>query len=124
MGLHAEPDGPSYVPTFGSELRRRIFAYTFNMDKAAVSFQGRPPLLSTRFVTTPLPLDIPDVDFVGDAPTFQRAVGKVDGRGWAVNGEMTATTLIRAFTSISFVKDELLELALSHNRVIKLETLL
>lgn len=124
MGLHAEVDSPSYVPTFGSELRRRMFAYVYNLDKMAVAFSGRPPLLSTRYVMTPLPLDIPEKHFVGDEEAFRRAVGELDERGWNTIGELTVACFIRARTSMAMVRDEVLAMALSQNKNVRLQTLL
>ena len=63
MGIHA--DQPTSTPTFMAEMRARLFARIFTIDKVSVSFQGRPCLMSGRYVTTPLPRDIPDGAFMG-----------------------------------------------------------
>ncbi|KFA46891.1 hypothetical protein S40293_03619 [Stachybotrys chartarum IBT 40293] len=124
MGLHVEQDTSSYVPTFTSELRRRLCAHIFNIDKVAVSFQGRPPLLCYRYMSIPMPLDIPEEDFLGDAEAFKKAVIEVDEDGWSSTGTLSATTLTRARTMIACIWDELIDVALSIKKSANIETVL
>lgn len=124
LGIHAEQDTPVHQATFGSELRRRMFATVFNLDKVSVSFQGRPPLLCHRYVSTPLPLDIPNDDFAAGGEAFQRALGEIGEDGWSTSGELSTATVLRARTMLSFIKDELIEIALSANKTPPLATLL
>lgn len=104
-------------------MRRRLFAYIFNIDKVSASFQGRPPLLSCRYVSPPLPLDIPDEDFVGGDAALRRAVAHLDEKGWGTAGHVSTATLIRARVKLAYVKDELIGLVLSPNKPTSVETL-
>ncbi|CAM1510645.1 Fc.00g009800.m01.CDS01 [Cosmosporella sp. VM-42] len=112
LGLHAETETTSYIPSLCSENKRRMFAYIFNIDKVMVSFTGRPPLISRRYVSTPLPLDLQDKDLLGGDTAIQRAVEALDEQGWDVGGPVCRATLLRARAMIGFTRDEALEIAL------------
>jgi hypothetical protein len=115
LGLHA--DESTQHPTFISELRRRIFARIFIIDEVVVAFQGRPPLLSYRHVTTPPPLEIPDEDFQGSHEAFQRAVAKLDESGWSPTNEIWGSTLTRARFKLAYIRGELMDAAVSGNKL-------
>lgn len=86
-----------------------------------MTFLGRPPLLSSRYVSTPLPLDIPDSGFVGDADELRAAVADVDEEGWSRNNKISAMTFLRARVSLAYVKDDLIAIALSNTKFTTLE---
>lgn len=123
LGLHVQQHDALYQPTLCSENRRRLFYQIFTSDKLVVSFTGRPPLVSRRFCSTPLPLDISDEDLASDASTLNRAVASLDPNGWNTDGAMYSVTVIRARAMIAHVRDELVEIALSHNVGVSLEHL-
>lgn len=124
LGLHADTSTPPSIPTFCSELRRKIFAHVFNIDKV-VSFQGRPPFLSRRFISTPLPLDIPDEVFFESPDAVERAVAALDQHGWnRETADPSATTTIRARTLMAIMRDELMEISLGNNEQTPISTLL
>jgi hypothetical protein len=81
------------------------------MDKMLVSFTGRPPMLSTRFTSTPLPLDISDEVLMSDDETISRAVAALD-KGWNAQGRLEKVTFIRARAVMTFVHADILECAL------------
>lgn len=113
LGLHAEPETMQYRPSLISENRRRLFARVFNIDKVMVSFSGRPPLIGRRYSSTPLPLDLSDRVLFSDDDTIAQAVQALDARGWNTEGRLYPATLLRARAMIAFIRDELLEVALS-----------
>lgn len=112
LGLHVQSDSPDHRPSLVSENRRRIFAQVFNIDKVMVSFTGRPPLISRRYSTTPLPLDLRDVDLLAGGETLTRAVEALDERGWNTDGRLHSSTLLRARAMIAYIREELFEIAL------------
>lgn len=112
LGLHVLENEPSYTPSLCSENKRRLVAQIFASDTLGSAFTGRPPLLSRRYFSTPLPLDIRDEDFI-DNDTLMNAVRALDDRGWNTDGGMYPTTVIRARCMTAFVRDELFEIALS-----------
>ncbi|KAH6897073.1 hypothetical protein B0T10DRAFT_526316 [Thelonectria olida] len=112
LGLHAQRDSPTYRPTLISENRRRIFAQVFNIDKVMVSFTGRPPLISRRYASTPLPLDLRDDDLIAGGDTLARAIDMLDEHGWNTDGRLHSSTLLRARGMIAYIREQLLEIAL------------
>ncbi|KAK6208061.1 hypothetical protein LQW54_007106 [Pestalotiopsis sp. IQ-011] len=66
---------------------------------------------------------ISDEDLASDAGTLNRAVASLDANGWNTKGAMYSVTVIRARAMIAHVRDELVEIALSHNISVSLEHL-
>jgi hypothetical protein len=75
-------------------------------------------------MSIPMPLDIPEEDFLGDAEAFKKAVIEVDEDGWSSTGTLSATTLTRARTMIACIWDELIDVALSIKKSANIETVL
>ncbi|KAL5092837.1 hypothetical protein Trisim1_000572 [Trichoderma cf. simile WF8] len=123
MGLHAMEKEVPYTPTLSSEYNRRLVAQIFNNDKFCVAFSGRPPLLSRRYCTTPLPLDLRDEDLVADQATLQKAVQELDDRGWNTKGEIYPVTLIRARRMLAAALEEVMEIALGCQVCVTLDEL-
>ncbi|KAF5019460.1 hypothetical protein F66182_8542 [Fusarium sp. NRRL 66182] len=115
LGLHVGSDDTNYVPSLCSEHKRRTAARVFVNDKIAVSFTGRPPLLSRRYFSCPLPLAIGDQDLLGDEATARRAIQALDENGYDPDGDVLGAALVRSRTQIALIKDELLEMALSNS---------
>jgi hypothetical protein len=124
LGLHAINDDSNYLPTASSEAKRRTFTKIFIIDKVVASFTGRPPLISRRYVTTPLPLDISDEVLLGDETTRARAVDALDEKGWGKEGHLYSTTIIRARSILAYNRDEIFEIALGHSGETSVEDLL
>ncbi|KAF7542399.1 hypothetical protein G7Z17_g11607 [Cylindrodendrum hubeiense] len=121
--VHVQENVSSYKPSLCSENKRRLFAQIFNSDKFTVSFTGRPPLITRRYCSTPLPLDLRDEDLTGDESTLMDAVNVLDERGWNTKGEVYPATLIRARYMITTILDELVEIALDNTTGVTLEHL-
>ena len=124
LGVHTETNTNVYLPSLASEIRRRVTAHVFSLDKACVLHTGRPPQLSRRYVSTPLPLDVADDDLRGDEATRRAALSSLDGAGWNTDGKLHEATLVRARFMISLVRDELIEVALSHGEPASIQALL
>ncbi|KAE9582822.1 Trichosetin biosynthesis cluster transcription factor TF23 [Colletotrichum fructicola] len=124
LGFHAEVDVEPYVPTIGAEIKRKVFAYIFYMDKVLASFSGRPPLMSRRYARTPPPLDLKDEHLLSDKATLARHVANLDENGWNTEGGLYSATFIRARVMLARVRDELFEIALGHGSVTSVETVL
>ncbi|OAQ78064.1 N-terminal binuclear Zn cluster-containing protein [Purpureocillium lilacinum] len=108
LGLHASP-GDLRDRSICTQIKRRLFAKVIISDKLMSTFTGRPPHVARRFVSTPLPLDIPDDVLLGLTPWSDDLV---DENGWNTRGKMYATTLQRARAMIAFVRDSILDIAL------------
>lgn len=124
LGLHALHDDKPYIPTAAKEVRRRLVSQLFVIDKVAASFSGRPPLLSRKYMLTPLPLDLSDETLMSDPETIAEAVEALDENGWNRKGERSASTIVRARAKLARVKDEVMEVALGNPAYTSIDALL
>lgn len=84
----------------------------YKNDKVLATFTGRPSLLSAKYLTTPLPLDISDEDlFYGGGTPLTRNL-RVDSNGWSTRGELYPMTVLRAKMMIAFIREEIIDIAL------------
>lgn len=113
LGLHAITSDSTYIPTASSEAQRILMANVFKIDKVTASFCGRPPLLSRRYVRTPLPLDLSDDILLSDAGTIAKATFSLDENGWNTDGRIHSTTILRARALLAEIKGTILEISLS-----------
>jgi hypothetical protein len=90
-----------------------LFAGIYHMDKVLVSFTGRPPLLSTRFISAPLLSDINDETLLSGEDKISQAVSELDGNGWKSKGEFDGISFARARAMVSLIHADILECALS-----------
>ncbi|ROW04898.1 hypothetical protein VMCG_04902 [Cytospora schulzeri] len=124
LGMHTIQQSASYVPTVAAEARRRLISQIFVVDKAAASFNGRPPLLSRKYMLTPLPLDLCDEVLLSDPDTIAKAVEALDDNGWNKDGKCYSTTIVRARRMLASVKDEVMEVSLGDPTCTSTEALL
>lgn len=88
----------------------------FGLDKNLVSITGRPPLLSTRYVSTPLPLDLKDDYLFANADELEHIIcSKLDSSGWNIEGGVYYSTTLRARSKLAVMADEIFELVLDDN---------
>lgn len=113
-GAHAQPAASKNAPpTVATQCERRLLWSTFIVDKLVVSFTGRPPLLSRRYVSTPVPLDLKDDDlFDFDADLAEVAARTLDSEGWNTEGGPYYSTLIRCRVKLATIADNIFELVL------------
>lgn len=118
MHVNSSPDTTSFL----TEVRRRLFAHVFVVDKNGAILTGRPPRLSHRYCSTPLPLDVSDevvMAMPGNLVSVEGVASDlVDAYGWNTQGAVYRTTLIRARNLFSQIRDEILEIALSVSQVL------
>ncbi|KAK8134061.1 hypothetical protein PG984_006073 [Apiospora sp. TS-2023a] len=114
LGLHCIPRTTPYEPSVSSEVKRRLFACVYNIDKVISSFTGRPPLLNARHVSTPLPLDIDDDILLGDRARLlevARSPENLDESQFS-NSKLKAVTIIRARCLMAFIRNDILDISL------------
>ncbi|KAL3424538.1 cytochrome P450 [Phlyctema vagabunda] len=111
LGLHRSRDLPGSV-SISSEMRRRTWAVVFCIDKTLASFTGRPPGLSHRYNSCPLPLDLDDEVLLQSKQDLAHAVSQLDENGWNTKGELYTATNLRANMIHGLLLSEVLELAL------------
>ena len=105
------------------QVKRRLFAVAYLVDKSAAIFTGRPPLLSRRYCSTPLPLDIGDdvlLDAHVDPSTW---LSTVNSDGWNVENKLSNATILRARGLISYIRDEILEMTLGIGQDVSVDRL-
>lgn len=128
LGLHAQGDASKSqvhqeTPSFCTEYKRRLFSFIFFVDKTVIFFSGRPPLISRRYCSTALPLDLQDEGLMSDEATLAEAVKTLDERGWNTQKKVHSVTFMRVRILSSFVLDELVEVALCNDAHITIDYL-
>ena len=109
LGLHTTASSAGRPVSFLSEIRRRIFAHLYIIDKISAIMTGHPPLVCRRYCSTPLPLDLSDEAILALEDGSSLAV---DENGWNTNDEVYTATLMRARLLMAQVREDILECAL------------
>lgn len=100
-----------------------MFCYIFASDKVHSCFSGRPPLLASRFCTTPMPVDLGPEELIQDPEGLQNAVRKLDRHGWGTSGQLYPATMARPRFSMGYIMEEIVDIALSQSPVVTLNQL-
>jgi len=108
--------GPTHT-TIPCEILRRFSCQVFITDKFLATLVGRPPLLSRRFCSVELPLDIDDVALLKDKERFDRCRESLTLDGWATDGRFRAVTVLRIRMKIALIRDNILEFVMGYNCV-------
>lgn len=98
-------------PSYLGELRRRLCATSFDLDKVISTFTSRPPRISRRYCLLELPLDLPDDALTGPPEAFLQHVQALDKHGWNTSGVPMPVSRLRAATMVSQLRDAVLELS-------------
>ncbi|KAF4453706.1 hypothetical protein F53441_3715 [Fusarium austroafricanum] len=123
LGIHAQRNPTPYKPSLSSEYKRRIYGRIYNIDKAAVAFTGRPPLLNPRFCTTPLPLELSDEELSTGGTVLEQAAAKLDPLGWNTHGAIYPSTVCRAGYMMTQILNEIIEISFGTGSGTTVETL-
>ncbi|ORY56857.1 uncharacterized protein BCR38DRAFT_490307 [Pseudomassariella vexata] len=118
LGHHAETNTEKpYMPTLVSEAKRCMLWLIYCMDKVAVSFTGRPPLLTQVYISTPLPLDL-DVNWLlVDQDVLAQNLDKlVDDQGWNLTGGLYGSTMDRTRAQLFKVREDIFVIALGSKK--------
>lgn len=98
--------------SISSEIKRRVYCVIFKSDKVVATFTGRPPLIGSRFATTPLPLDVSDEELLNSDGNSLANSPNVDENGWNNRGKIFSGTMMRAKMMINLIKEQILEISL------------
>ncbi|KAM0246879.1 hypothetical protein ACHAQJ_010060 [Trichoderma viride] len=109
LGLHTSQLSNS-IPedSVSVQSKRRLFCAIFNADMLLSTLTGRPPLLSSRLCSFPLPLDIDDASLLN--PKIKNY--RLDKDGWNTEGKNYPATFQRAALTIARIRSEILEMVL------------
>lgn len=69
-------------------------------------------MMSARFSSTPLPMDISDEELLRLPPYHNGKSSTFDAHGWNADGQFRVTTLLRARTMLAYIRDPILEMSL------------
>ncbi|KAF5591080.1 transcription factor [Fusarium pseudoanthophilum] len=113
-GLHdTQTKSSAHMSSVPTEIRRRIGCQVFVVDKFLATFVGRPPLLTRRFCSIKVPLDLEETALLSDRETFQSRSQLLDQDGWNKDGCIYSGSLLRVRMMIALVRDEILEVVLA-----------
>ncbi|KAI3318981.1 hypothetical protein HD806DRAFT_548825 [Xylariaceae sp. AK1471] len=125
LGYHVLPDSPNYQPKFTIEIKRKLYYQIYITHMTLVSLTGRPPLMSHRYSTTPLPLDIGNSTlFCDKEDILSRSTDCIDAAGWNKRWRQFAVTPMRARAKLALLREEIMGFALSAKRHVSVEALL
>jgi Fungal specific transcription factor domain len=112
LGAHREPKKPTDLPLFLVQMRKRLFASSYQIDKSIATFLGRPPRLSSRHSDCGLPLCISDDLFNASNGVFKQATESVDERGWSTQPTFQPAAWIRLRCSNAIFREEILDMSM------------
>jgi hypothetical protein len=107
-GLHCYQG--SLKVTIQSEITKRLSACIFWSDKEMSMFTGRPPSLSHRYYSCPLPLDLNDEALMAGGEVLEDEINRLDENGWNTHGLIFESTICRMMVICALIRDEIMEL--------------
>jgi hypothetical protein len=112
LGAHRESKKPADLPLFLAQMRKRLFASSYQIDKSIATLLGRPPRLSSRHSDCGLPLCISDDLFNASNEVLKQAMENVDEQGWSTQPTFQPTAWIRLRCSNSIFREEILDMSM------------
>lgn len=73
-------------------------------------FTGRPPALSYRHYSCPLPHDISDEALMEGGERLRLELQTLDADGWSTQGTIHDSTICRVMATSAFIQDEVMEM--------------
>ncbi|KAI3318158.1 hypothetical protein HD806DRAFT_319595 [Xylariaceae sp. AK1471] len=113
-GLYLSADENSTtVPLALVEIRRRLFAASYSIDKTLCTAHGRPPTVAKHYCRVSLPLELDESMFLNPTiPNYHMLPELVDDRGWSLGGTYCSMTWLRLRYSLAVIREELLAVLL------------
>lgn len=84
-------------------------------------FTGRPPALSRRYHSCPLPLDISDEALNEGGDALRAEIDSLDENGWNTKGVIHNATISRMSTLAAMIQDEIMELFIGNQEHFSIE---
>ncbi|TQB74292.1 hypothetical protein MPDQ_005015 [Monascus purpureus] len=101
------------LPFFLIELRKRLMAGAYGIDKRLATFLARPPQISWRYCDMQLPLDLSYDEILAAPETREAAISKLDLSGWNTKGVIHKAAWLRISLLVGSIREQVLELSLS-----------
>ncbi|KAL4866419.1 hypothetical protein BDV12DRAFT_132868 [Aspergillus spectabilis] len=111
LGLHRDCHKAEQIPVFLREIRRRVYAALYHLDKNMATFFGRPPRVSWRYSDIKPPLDISEDAMLGDEEELERALSDLDSEGWNVHAVFQRASWYRLRHFMCTIREEVLEIS-------------
>jgi hypothetical protein len=73
-------------------------------------FTGRPPSLSHRYFSCPLPLDLDTDDLMAGGERLEHAIKSLDENGWNTQGRVYDAKICRIMVMCAMIQDEIMEM--------------
>ncbi|QIX00999.1 hypothetical protein AMS68_006516 [Peltaster fructicola] len=109
LKLHRE-SSYSALPFFLIQIRRRVMASTFNLDKFVVALIGSPPKLAKRYIDCELPLDLTESEILAEPPLSQEQLQSLlTPDGWSREARHTGSTHARVRFLLASLREEVLD---------------
>ncbi|KAH8690592.1 hypothetical protein BGW36DRAFT_259553, partial [Talaromyces proteolyticus] len=102
-------------PFFLVEIRKRVLASGYAIDKELATALGRPARVSSRYFRIQLPLDLTHEQISGTPREIEMALQNIDSNGWNKQGKLTSEVKLRIAVLTSLTRESILELSLSHH---------
>ena len=117
VGFHRDAHDVQTTPRYLQELRKRGMEWCHELDKGLATFVGRPPRLYRRHYDLGAPLDVPEDVLLGSITDLQSAIEELDSEGWNKKGLVHPASRFRVQYKLITLREEALELVLSHNEI-------
>ncbi|GJP97403.1 transcriptional regulator family: Fungal Specific TF [Aspergillus niger] len=101
------------IPFFLLELRKRLVAGAYSIDKQLATFLGRPPQISWRYYDVQFPLDLSYEEILAEPKVREAAISLLDKTGWNTQGIVGQAAWMRIALLIGSTREQILELSLS-----------
>ncbi|PWY88237.1 C6 transcription factor [Aspergillus heteromorphus CBS 117.55] len=111
--LSRGPSEEKRSPFFLLELRKRLVAGAYSIDKQLATFLGRPPQISWRYYDVQFPLDLSYDEILAEPKVRETAISKLDKTGWNTQGIVGKAAWMRIALLIGSTREQILELSLS-----------
>ncbi|OOG00623.1 hypothetical protein ASPCADRAFT_202457 [Aspergillus carbonarius ITEM 5010] len=111
--LSHNPPEDKRIPFFLLELRKRLIAGAYSIDKQLATFLGRPPQISWRYYDVQFPLDLSYDEILAEPKVRETAISQLDKTGWNTQGIVGQAAWMRIALLIGSTREQILELSLS-----------
>ncbi|EED22275.1 chromatin structure remodeling complex protein RSC3, putative [Talaromyces stipitatus ATCC 10500] len=115
IGLHRPSSNlEEKCPFFLAEIRKRVLACAYSLDKELATTLGLPPRICSRYCCIELPLDLSYEEIIATPSEVEQALQSLDPNGWNIKGSLTLEVRLRIALLTSFMRENILELSMSH----------
>ncbi|KAJ5215716.1 uncharacterized protein N7498_002123 [Penicillium cinerascens] len=109
LGLHQPDPADKNAPFFLAELRKRVMAVGYMVDKQLATVLGRPPRISHRYCDLLLPSDLSYAEMIADPQMREAALGELDASGWNRQGLLSKAAHPRVGLLVAMLQENVLE---------------